>query len=131
MKPKRIQRKRTKGWRMPPGTIYVGRPTKWGNPFKLMRDNLIHCDATHRRKILHPWVIFDNDNMWLGDTGLQEVIRLYRQWVWGYLSDNNIVIPTRLTGNEIKKQLCGKDLACWCPLDKPCHADVLIEIANS
>lgn len=28
--PKRIQRKRTKGWRMPPGAVYVGRPTKWG-----------------------------------------------------------------------------------------------------
>jgi len=32
--PKRIQRKRTKGYRMPEGAIYVGRPTKWGNPFK-------------------------------------------------------------------------------------------------
>lgn len=33
--PKRIQRKRTRGWRMPEGAIYVGRPTKWGNPFKV------------------------------------------------------------------------------------------------
>lgn len=32
-KPKRIQRMRTKGWRMPPNTVYVGRPTKWGKPF--------------------------------------------------------------------------------------------------
>lgn len=32
-KPKRIQRKRTHGWRMPSNTVYVGRPTKWGNPF--------------------------------------------------------------------------------------------------
>ena len=31
--PKRIQRKRTKGWRMPEGAVFVGRPTKWGNPF--------------------------------------------------------------------------------------------------
>lgn len=30
----------------------------------------------------------------------------------------------------IRTELCGKDLACWCPLDGPCHADVLIEIAN-
>lgn len=35
MKPKRIQRKRTKGWKNPPNTIYVGRPTKYGNPFKV------------------------------------------------------------------------------------------------
>ncbi len=33
MMPKRIQRKRTKGWRMPAGAVYVGRPTRWGNPF--------------------------------------------------------------------------------------------------
>jgi hypothetical protein len=29
-----------------------------------------------------------------------------------------------------RQQLRGKNLACWCPLHKPCHADVLIEIAN-
>lgn len=34
--PKRIQRKRTKGWRMPEGAVYVGRPTKWGNPFPII-----------------------------------------------------------------------------------------------
>jgi hypothetical protein len=34
VKPRRIQRKRTKGWRMPPNTVYVGRPSKWGNPFR-------------------------------------------------------------------------------------------------
>ncbi len=27
-------------------------------------------------------------------------------------------------------ELRGKDLACWCPLDQPCHADVLLELAN-
>jgi hypothetical protein len=35
MMSRRIQRRRTKGWRMPPGCVYVGRPTKWGNPFSL------------------------------------------------------------------------------------------------
>jgi hypothetical protein len=30
----RVQRKRTKGWKMPPDTIYVGRPTRWGNPYQ-------------------------------------------------------------------------------------------------
>lgn len=34
-KPKRIQRKRTKGWKMPPNSVYVGRPTQWGNSFKV------------------------------------------------------------------------------------------------
>jgi Domain of unknown function (DUF4326) len=31
---KRIQRRRTKGWRMPEGAVYVGRPSRWGNPFR-------------------------------------------------------------------------------------------------
>jgi len=33
--------------------------------------------------------------------------------------------------DDVRRELCGKDLACWCPLDQPCHADVLMEIANS
>lgn len=33
MIPKRIQRKRIKGWEMPPNTLYCGRPTMWGNPY--------------------------------------------------------------------------------------------------
>ena len=40
--PKRIQRKRTKGWRMPKGAVYVGRPTKWGNESA----NTAKADAT-------------------------------------------------------------------------------------
>lgn len=32
---KRLQRKRTKGWRMPAGAVYVGRPSPWGNPVLL------------------------------------------------------------------------------------------------
>ncbi|MDR6971242.1 DUF4326 domain-containing protein [Leifsonia shinshuensis] len=31
---------------------------------------------------------------------------------------------------EIREQLAGKNLACWCPLDQPCHADILLEVAN-
>lgn len=32
-KPIRVQRSRAKGWKMPANTVYVGRPTVWGNPF--------------------------------------------------------------------------------------------------
>lgn len=143
MKPKRIQRKRTKGWRMPSNAVYVGRPTKWGNPFKLMNDNLIHCDASHRRKILTPWVIFDNDNLWLGNTGLEEVVRLYRMWLYDHLTHplspqfNKLSPPRKFYAHDPANELRGKDLACWCSImDKngnytPCHADVLLEIANS
>ena len=41
--PKRIQRKRTKGWRMPADAIYVGRPTKWGNPDKIGDEDPFTC----------------------------------------------------------------------------------------
>jgi Domain of unknown function (DUF4326) len=34
-KPVRVQRQRTKGWKMPENTVYVGRPTKFGNPAKV------------------------------------------------------------------------------------------------
>lgn len=34
-------------------------------------------------------------------------------------------------GNTIPlDELRGKNLACWCSLDQPCHADVLLELAN-
>ena len=46
MKPERIQRRRTAGWRMPADAIYVGRPTKWGNPFDWQDHG--HADAVHR-----------------------------------------------------------------------------------
>jgi hypothetical protein len=33
--------------------------------------------------------------------------------------------------DEAKTELRGKNLACWCRLDEPCHADVLLEMANA
>ena len=33
IKPHRVVRRRTKNWKMPENTVYVGRPTVWGNPF--------------------------------------------------------------------------------------------------
>lgn len=99
--PKRIQRKRTKGWRMPPNTVYVGRPTKWGNPFVPM---------------------FRHDR-----TRLIETVERYRFWLNGGLSHSVQGFPPQPC--EIV-QLRGKNLACWCPLGQPCHADVLLELAN-
>lgn len=95
-KPKRIQRKRTKGWRMPEGAIYVGRPSKWGNP------------------------VAEGD--WVG--GKRATIADAMQWYREHLS------PDSEMGRECLTELRGHDLACWCPLDQPCHADVLLELAN-
>ena len=53
-KPKRIQRKRTKGWRMPANTVYVGRPTKWGNPFTVATWGNAEAASRFRNWLLDP-----------------------------------------------------------------------------
>jgi len=47
------------------------------------------------------------------------------EFYWCYLHRNPRMI------DDAKKELCGKNISCWCPLDQPCHADVLLELANS
>lgn len=62
----RIQRKRTKGWKMPANTVYVGRPTKWGNPFVVGKPG-----GAFSRKVMdqrHAWqlyrsIAFDNEKL--------------------------------------------------------------------
>lgn len=36
----------------------------------------------------------------------------------------------RVTLDQIRESLAGRDLACWCKPDEPCHADLLIAAAN-
>jgi len=90
---KRIQRKRTAGWRMPPNAVYVGRPTKYGNPFTLS----------------------------LTFPTREAVLKVYEGWLKRAL----------LEDPHFLDELRGKDLACWCPLDKPCHADVLLKFLEA
>lgn len=111
--PERIQRKRTAGWRMPEGAVYVGRPTKWGNPVEIGSE----FDWFPMGRRLHATI-----------TTLDEVIEYYRLWIQGLQPDER---PDGPTHAEIRAELAGKDLACWCPLDQPCHADVLLEVANA
>lgn len=58
------------------------------------------------------------------DGSAAECVERYRNLIAG----NSWTHPNR---NEIVNELRGRDLACWCPLGAPCHADVLLEIANS
>lgn len=125
MKPKRIQRQRGKGWKNPPNTVYVGRPTKWGNPFRLMGD-MIYIDASHRRKILSPWVYFT-----LGDK--EDVVQLFEHIVNGTTFVEKEVDCRYWVdhfSNLDLSELRGKNLSCWCPIGSPCHADILLELAN-
>jgi hypothetical protein len=107
--PKRIQRKRTKGWKMPEGAIYVGRPTKWGNPFR-------EGDRLDRR---------DRDLL-----TAERALELFQFTTCPIEDKPGFVTDFELNEIDIRP-LRGHDLACWCPLDQPCHADVLLELANS
>lgn len=99
--PQRIQRKRSRGWKMPEGCVYVGRPTKWGNPFRVGSE----ISLLPGRRV--------QDNRHAASLFL------------GFAPQNEKLVAAA------RAELRGKDLACWCPLDQPCHADVLLEIANT
>jgi len=123
---KRIQRRRTKGWRMPENTVYVGRGTKWGNPLKVIPDK--QFDDGFGKIFVHSW----GANMW-HDTGLcgdtSDMLHMYRLMLEGAKFMN---VKLQVWSNHFARldfsELKGKDLACWCPLDKECHADILIEM---
>ena len=53
-----------------------------------------------------------------------EAVRLFER----ALCDERLGYP--LTAADVRHELAGRDLACWCPLDEPCHADVLLVVAN-
>jgi Domain of unknown function (DUF4326) len=105
--PERIQRKRTKGWKMPPNTVSVTRPGKWGNPFQIGK-NRCHGHGIDFRQ--EPIL----------DAGT--AVRFFREMLGR--SDRNYPSDTDIQG------LRGKNLACFCKLGEPCHADVLLELAN-
>lgn len=135
--PKRIQRKRTKGWRMPTGAVYVGRPTVFGNPFRAYKcaccgywdvkdDNDVTYLVDHQY-VRQPRVRADSSTWTTQRQALGEAVRLYGDeltyWVGGRMKWD---APFR----EAVEKLAGRDVACWCPLDQPCHADVLLALAN-
>jgi hypothetical protein len=129
----RIQRKRTKGWKMPENTVYVGRPTMWGNPFKL-RGDMIYVDASHRRKIFDPWVCYGNQNEKFDGGGFkaEDVVKLFRDLLMDLNShevEDAIYKRFKLMRDRIR-DLEGKNLACFCKEGESCHADVFLELLN-
>jgi hypothetical protein len=96
-KPHRVVRRRTENWKMPANTVYVGRPTVWGNPF------VVGSELIGGKKLT-----------------AEKSIALYRQYAAEAFNER-----------DLRACLRGKNLACWCALDQPCHADVLLELANS
>jgi hypothetical protein len=115
---KRIQRKRTKGWKTPKNTVYVGRPTKFGNPFKLTSDGWILYYKT-RKIIGDPWCYWSE----CGGFTIDDIVELYEQWITGRL-------PKWLPEIPDISELRGKNLSCFCSLNKVCHVDVLLRLSN-
>lgn len=128
MTPHRIQRQRIKGWRMPANTVYVGRPSRWGNPFA------VKCLFDYRRRggraawgVLEARRLGNTKHFTLGFTETHDnvadararAVQLYREAI----DDGRLTVPDL-------GELRDKTLACWCPIDQPCHADVLLELAN-
>ncbi|MAH32225.1 MAG: hypothetical protein CMG78_09340 [Marinobacter sp.] len=100
-KPRRVQLRRTKGWRMPPNTVKVDRTTKWGNPF-----------------------VIGGGPMGRAALDLEGCVGFFRQM----LSDPEMRAACGYPDDL--EPLRGKNLACWCA-GKDCHADVLLELANA
>ena len=106
-KPCRVQLSRRKGWKMPPNTVSVARPGIFGNPFPVG-----HVSAAQSVALFRTWLADEHAlDAILGEKAGPLALR--RRQLLG-------AVP----------KLRDKNLACWCPLDKPCHADILLEIAN-
>lgn len=113
---KRIQRKRLKGWKKPVNSIYIGRPSIFGNPF------LINEKVFQASPCMEFWAedkFSQKDLEKYGENQIirtvDEAIRLYKEYI---LPE----IP-----KDILNQLKGKTLMCWCSLNEPCHGDVIID----
>lgn len=118
--PERIQRKRTRGWRMPENTIYVGRPSKWGNPWSVKRAS--------------------ESGLFSPDYVREAVVIEFQEWLTRDVSSNDEHLGYWRRPDMIAKreyilshlhELRGKNLACWCSPGQPCHADVLLRLANT
>lgn len=103
MTPIRVQLRRAKGWKMPPDTVSVARPGKFGNPFKVGELRPVPPDGVESPRTA------------------AEAVRGFSDWI---ATPGNGMLELAM------RDLRGKNLACFCPLDAPCHADVLLDLVN-
>ncbi len=112
--PRRIQRKRIRGWRMPDNAVSITRPGTFGNPFT--------------ESMVREW------GLWVTEEDIREQsIDAFREWLIG---DWQSVLPG--AESDFRRRgilhalpsIRGKDLACFCREGLPCHGDVLLELAN-
>ena len=112
--PKRIQLSRKRDWRLPPRTVKVDRTTRFGNPYRINE----RIDLKQAKR--WGWKLSPQGQKCVCLSSAEAVARFRHALLWdGAIHD------------FIRNELGGRDLACWCAAGQPCHADVLIEIANS
>jgi hypothetical protein len=119
MTPQRIQLKRTKGWRKPENTVVVTRPGKWGNPFVVGRYYRMPAGECQTMEMVYTKALIPEAAA--GHTLITDAAMAV-DWFKRLRTERS---PMDLS------ELRGKNLACWCRLDQPCHADVLLSLANS
>jgi hypothetical protein len=112
--PLRLQRKRTKGFKLPEGTICVTRGTRFGNPFTLENCRQAGFQGTDDELRLRCVEAF---KVWLGPN-------------WEYNWQGEESERRRQAILDALPSLKGKQLACWCPLTRACHCDILCAMAN-
>lgn len=120
--PIRVQLSRKKGWRMPANTVKVARPGKWGNPYLVQPKGQFYADEAVR--------LFEGiaDGCWS-----PSLVESYVDSVAAMIYEKRCAWTKRIGCHPLeamRSELRGKNLACWCPLGAPCHADVLLRMAN-
>lgn len=149
--PQRIRLSRQKGWRKPEGAIVVARPSRWGNPFRLrdkssglvryrpsVPEDFAFEGRISAHGMRHDYFAPDGSvtEFHVRWATRAEVVELFRRTLLEPDEGMLGAYPSRgghfasATPEQIRAELAGHDLACWCPLDQPCHADVLLRLAN-
>jgi hypothetical protein len=102
----RFQLSRRKGYRKPKGGVVCTRASRWGNPYRLADFHPMIPESERRALALD----------------------CFRRLLTGQIEGG--LHRLKFTADDVRRELAGKDLGCFCPLDKPCHVDVLLAVAN-
>jgi hypothetical protein len=109
----------------------VSRPSRWGNPFVVGDEVEIRLSGIMRGRTAGGYDAKDPRGYDCGVVtrlSAEQAVWLYRMELLGTLADPDPFFDDlRIAFAGLR----GHDLCCWCPLDRPCHADVVLEIANS
>ena len=133
--PDRIQLSRAAGWRMPPNTAKVDRTTIWGNPWKVGSPGWLSLTAMpsdyklrlpiDRRSAVNAFRLWlTEDAEWWMLPPVDQFSTRGLDALWSALNGKRDLILSRLPS------LRGMHLGCWCKPGSPCHADVLMDMAN-